>query len=243
MLRFLWWIVLSALYCLRAWWMYVPWKLDPRFLWGQFFSLPKCYKWSLLRTVFNKKITIILEFGRDLILGPEDMDPCTSHPRDVSMERKPCFCGPKEAKNVLILLIDQVVHSIFCRNASAFWLTWTRASLVKKSTPKKMSKNIGDTLFSVILKAKTGSQNHWPMFFWRHVFSPFVHVNYQCEMVNTGNYLLVCFWVRSCTCPLPRNLSLVHVNLIKGPQNEIPPQFQNDCVIFLLKTVLKSDHL
>jgi hypothetical protein len=37
MLRFLWWIVLSALYCLRAWWMYVPWKQDPRFLGGQFF--------------------------------------------------------------------------------------------------------------------------------------------------------------------------------------------------------------
>ena len=65
---------------------------------GAVFSLPKCYKWSLLRTVFNKKITIILECGRDLIFGPEDMDPCASHPRDVSMERKPCFCGPKEAK-------------------------------------------------------------------------------------------------------------------------------------------------
>ena len=181
MLGFLWWIVLSALYVLRAWWMYVSWNQDPRFLVGAVFSLPKCYKWSLLRTVFNKKTTIILEFGRDLIFGPEDMDPCASHARDVSMERKTCFCGPKEAKKVLILLIVQVVHSIFCRNASAFGLTWTRASLVKKSTPKKMSKNIGDTLFLVILKAKTGSQNHWPMFFWRHVFTPFVHVNYQCE--------------------------------------------------------------
>ena len=50
-------------------------------------------------------------------------------------------------KKVLILLIVQVVHSIFCRNASAFGLTWTRASLVKKSTPKKMSKNIGGHTF------------------------------------------------------------------------------------------------
>jgi len=150
------------------------------------------------------------------------------------------FVGQRRPIKVLILLIVQVVHSIFCRNASAFGLTWTRASLVKKSTPKKMSKNIGDTLFLVILKAKTGSQNHWPVFFWRHVSTPFVHVNYQCEMVNTGNYLLICFWLRSCTCPLPQSLSLVHVNLFKGPQNEIPPKFQNVCVMF---PVLKSTHV
>ena len=39
MLRFLWWIVLSALYCLSAWWMYVPWTVKITYLFFIMFHL------------------------------------------------------------------------------------------------------------------------------------------------------------------------------------------------------------
>ena len=39
MLRFLWWIVLSALYCLNAWWMYVPWTVKITYLFFIMFHL------------------------------------------------------------------------------------------------------------------------------------------------------------------------------------------------------------
>ena len=96
MLGFLWWIVLSALYCLRVWWMYVPWNQDPRFLRGQFFPCQNVTNDHFLRTV-NKKITesfwnlggiSFCHFGARRH-GP------LRHPRDVSMERRPCFRGPK----------------------------------------------------------------------------------------------------------------------------------------------------
>ena len=66
MLRSLWWIVLSALYCLRAWWMNVPWKQD-RLLGGGSFFLAKMLHMSTFKN--RKHHTNILEFGRDLILG------------------------------------------------------------------------------------------------------------------------------------------------------------------------------
>jgi len=67
MLRFLWWIVLSALYCLRAWWMKVPWKQERRFLGRGSFFLAKMLQMSTFKN--RKNHTIILEFGRDLNLG------------------------------------------------------------------------------------------------------------------------------------------------------------------------------
>ena len=39
MLRFLWWIVLSAPYCLNAWWMYVPWTVKITYLFFIMFHL------------------------------------------------------------------------------------------------------------------------------------------------------------------------------------------------------------
>ena len=187
MLRFLWWIVLSALYCLSAWWMYVPWTVK---ITNLFFIM-----FHLCLIGFYSRFVIFHWFVQ-----------CALHVLIMFFHVFICFDIFFYYYSLICSGFD-MFFLIFYWHLRGFELNVTSCSLIFQLFFVKME--VGQTICSPMVPSTIVSWHQPSQKTWTLALATLGHTDVP--------------WVAS---------ARVHVF---WPQNEIPPKFQNDCVIFLVK--------